>query len=65
MAIAAQLLTQILPALSAAHLNAVEVYIQFKPDLVSDHGEVSIEATEKFLSSYMQQASLGISSSGS
>ncbi len=36
-------------------MNAVEAYIQFKPDLISDEGEVNIEGTEEFLRTYMQE----------
>lgn len=36
-------------------MNAVEAYIQFKPDLISDEGAVSVESTEEFLRTYMEE----------
>lgn len=54
-AVGQQHLKSILGFCNSPMMNAVEAYIQFKPDLISDDGEVSVEATEKFLSSYMQE----------
>lgn len=36
-------------------MNAVEAYIQFTPDLISDDGEVSASSTETFLRNYMSE----------
>jgi chromate reductase len=36
-------------------MNSPEAYIQFKPDLISDAGEVSDESTAKFLANYMAE----------
>lgn len=36
-------------------MNAVEAYIQFKPDLIPDSGEVSVPGTENFLRNSMQE----------
>ena len=35
--------------------NAVEAYIEFTPDLISDDGEVSNDGTRDFLANYMQE----------
>ena len=34
--------------------DAIEAYIQFTPDLISDNGEVSSGSTETFLRDYMK-----------
>jgi chromate reductase len=34
-------------------MNAPEAYIQFKPGLVTESGEVTDETTEEFLRAYM------------
>jgi chromate reductase len=36
-------------------MNAPEAYIQFKPDLVNDAGNVSVPSTETFLRDYMAE----------
>ncbi len=38
-------------------MNAIEAYIQFTPDLISDDGTVSIESTETFLRNYVSEFS--------
>ena len=35
--------------------NAVEAYIEFTPDLISDDGEVANDGTRDFLANYMQE----------
>ena len=35
--------------------NAIEAYIQFTPDLVTDDGEVTVESTRGFLANYMKE----------
>jgi chromate reductase len=36
-------------------MNAPEAYIQFKPGLITDDGEVTVESTEQFLRNYMTE----------
>ena len=36
-------------------MNAIEAYIQFKPGLITDDGEVTDAATEEFLRDYMAE----------
>lgn len=36
-------------------MNTVEGYIQFTPGLITDDGEVTVEATETFLRTYMAE----------
>jgi chromate reductase len=52
-AVGQQHLKSILGVCNSPMMNAVEAYIQFKPDLISDEGEVSVEGTEEFLRTYM------------
>jgi chromate reductase len=40
---------------NSPQMNDVEAYIQFKPGLFSDDGEVTDEATAQFLRDYMQE----------
>lgn len=54
-AVGQQHLKSILGFCNSPMMNAVEAYIQFKPDLISDEGEVSVEGTEEFLRSYMHE----------
>jgi chromate reductase, NAD(P)H dehydrogenase (quinone) len=35
--------------------NAIEAYIEFTPNLVTDDGEVTVDSTRDFLASYMQE----------
>ena len=55
---------QLLPLLSlrsllgfcnAPQMNSPEAYIQFKPGLVDDQGEVTVESTREFLRKYMAE----------
>ncbi|HET9717362.1 MAG TPA: NADPH-dependent FMN reductase [Pseudolabrys sp.] len=52
-AIAQQNLRSVLGFCNSPQMNAPEAYIQFKPGLISDDGEVSVESTEQFLRNYM------------
>ena len=36
-------------------MNSIEAYIQFKPGLITDEGEVTDARTEEFLRDYMLQ----------
>ncbi|MDF1501399.1 NADPH-dependent FMN reductase [Roseisolibacter sp. H3M3-2] len=35
--------------------NQIEAYIEFTPNLVTDDGEVTVDATREFLANYMQE----------
>ncbi len=54
-AVGQQHLRSILGFLNAPQMNTVEGYIQFTPGLITDEGEVTVEATETFLRSYMAE----------
>lgn len=54
-AVGQQHLRSILGFLNAPQMNTVEGYIQFTPGLITDDGEVTVEATETFLRSYMAE----------
>lgn len=52
-AIAQQQLKSVLSFCNAPQMNAPEAYIQFKPGLITDDGEVTEPTTEEFLRNYM------------
>jgi chromate reductase len=54
-AVGQQHLKSILSFCNSPMMNAIEAYIQFKPNLIDDDGRVSAESTEKFLSDYMSE----------
>lgn len=54
-AVGQQHLRSILGFLNAPQMNTVEGYIQFTPGLITDDGEVTVEATETFLRTYMAE----------
>jgi chromate reductase len=54
-AVAQQHLRSILGFCNSPQMNAVEGYIQFKPGLITDDGQVTVESTEKFLRKYMEE----------
>ena len=56
-AVAQQHLKSILSFCNSPMMNAVEAYIQFKPALISESGEISVASTEKFLRDYMNEFS--------
>ena len=56
-AVGQQHLKSILSFCNSPMMNAIEAYIQFKPDLISDDGVVSSEPTEEFLRNYMGEFS--------
>ena len=35
--------------------NAVEAYIEFTPDLITDEGDVTVDSTREFLANYMEE----------
>ena len=54
-AVAQQGLRSILSFCNSPQMNAPEAYIQFKPGLFTDDGEVTDESTEEFLREYMAE----------
>jgi chromate reductase len=56
-AVGQQHLKSILGFCNSPMMNAVEAYIQFTPNLISDDGMVSSESTEGFLRNYMSEFS--------
>jgi chromate reductase len=54
-AIAQQQLRSVLGFCNAPQMNAPEAYVQFKPGLIDEQGEVSDESTSAFLREYMEE----------
>lgn len=54
-AVGQQHLKTILSYCNSPMMNAIEAYIQFTPNLISDSGEVSAKSTETFLRDYMAE----------
>lgn len=55
-AIAQQHLRSVLSFCNSPQMNAPEAYIQFKqPDMITDDGEVTVDATRDFLRNYMNE----------
>lgn len=54
-ALAQQNLRGVLCFCNAPLMNTVEAYIQFKPGLIAEDGQVSDEGTQKFLQNYMNE----------
>jgi chromate reductase len=52
-ALAQQSLRNVLAFCNSPLMNAIEAYIQFTPELITDDGRVTVESTEKFLRDYM------------
>lgn len=52
-AVAQQQLKSVLSFCNAPQMNSPEAYIQFKPGLITDDGEVTQSTTEEFLRTYM------------
>ena len=52
-AVGQQHLKSILSFCNSPQMNAVEAYIQFTPDLITDHGDVTVESTREFLRTFM------------
>lgn len=59
-AVGQQHLKSILSFCNSPMMNAIEAYIQFTPNLISDSGEVSSEPTANFLRNYMSEFSMFI-----
>jgi chromate reductase len=53
-AIAQQQLRSVLSFCNSPQMNAPEAYIQFKPGLITDDGEITNESTQAFLRKYME-----------
>jgi chromate reductase len=54
-AVAQQHLRSLLSFCNSPQMNSPEAYIQYKPDMIDDDGNVTIEATEEFLRKYMAE----------
>jgi chromate reductase len=54
-ALAQQSLRGVLCFCNSPLMNQVEAYIQFKPGLITDEGEVTDESVEEFLRNYMRE----------
>ena len=54
-AVAQQSLRSVLSFCNAPQMNAPEAYIHFTPGLITDNGEVTEDATAKFLRNYMAE----------
>jgi len=54
-AVAQQHLRSLLGFCNSPQMNSPEAYIQFKPGMIGDDGEVTVEATREFLRKYMQE----------
>jgi chromate reductase len=54
-AVAQQSLRSVLAFCNSPQMNAIEAYIQFTPDLISDDGKVTVESTEEFLRRFMAE----------
>ena len=53
-AVAQQQLRSVLSFCNSPQMNAPEAYIQFKPGMIDDQGNVTVESTETFLRKYME-----------
>jgi len=54
-AVAQQHLRSILSFCNSPLMNAIEAYIEFTPNLITDEGEVTNDATREFLANYMKE----------
>ena len=54
-AVGQQHLRSILSFCNSPQMNAPEAYIHFTPGLVTDDGQVTVQSTEEFLRSYMEE----------
>jgi chromate reductase len=53
-AVAQQHLRSLLSYCNSPQMNSPEAYIQFKPGMITDDGEVTVADTKEFLTGYMQ-----------
>ena len=56
-AIAQQHMRAILSFCNSPQMNAIEAYIQFKPDLITADGDVTVDSTREFLKKYIDEFS--------
>ena len=54
-AVAQQHLRSLLSYCNSPQMNAPEAYIQFKKDMITEDGDVTVEDTASFLRNYMQE----------
>jgi chromate reductase len=54
-AVAQQHLRSILAFCNSPLMNAIEAYLQFEKGMITDDGEVTVEATREFLRNYMAE----------
>jgi chromate reductase, NAD(P)H dehydrogenase (quinone) len=54
-AVGQQHLRSILSFCNSPQMNAIEAYIQFTPDLITEDGEVTKDSTREFLQNYMTE----------
>ena len=54
-AVGQQHLRSILAFCNSPLMNAIEAYIEFTPGLITDDGEVTVDATQEFLANYMKE----------
>ena len=54
-AVAQQSLRSVLSFCNSPQMNAPEAYIQFKPGMITDDGEVTVAETEEFLRNFMAE----------
>jgi chromate reductase, NAD(P)H dehydrogenase (quinone) len=54
-AVGQQHLRSILAFCNSPLMNAIEAYIEFTPDLITDDGEVTNASTQEFLADYMKE----------
>jgi chromate reductase len=54
-AVAQQSLRSVLSFCNSPQMNAPEAYLQFKPGMITDDGEVTVAETEEFLRNYMAE----------
>jgi chromate reductase len=54
-AVGQQHLRSILAFCNSPLMNAIEAYVQFTPDLITDDGEVTVDSTREFLANYMNE----------
>ena len=54
-AVGQQHLKSILSFCNSPQMNAIEAYIQFTPGLITDDGDVTVDATAEFLRGYMHE----------
>jgi len=54
-AVAQQSLRGVLSFCNSPQMNAPEAYIQFKPGMITDDGEVTVDSTRDFLRNYMNE----------